>query len=153
MSSEIITALACTVPTGISLFLLWRYVQLQKRFSQLTSGITDKNLVEVVKDYVRVLDDFKNTVSDIKAEFTTVRKENTEFLRKVAVARYQGFKDTGGDQSFSLAILDSTNTGIVFTSLQGRDVSKVYAKKIENGTSAHALTDEEKNLLTQAIQK
>jgi len=56
----------------------------------------------------------------------------------------------GGDQSFSIALLDKQNSGVVITSLYTRDGNRVYAKPIENGTSEYTLSKEEKEALSRA---
>lgn len=57
--------------------------------------------------------------------------------------KFNPFNDTGGEQSFVLTLLDGHKNGIVMTVLNGRGVTRFYAKKIENGTSQQQLSAEE----------
>ena len=61
------------------------------------------------------------------------------------------FHDTGGDMSFSLALLDFENNGYVLTSIHGRGADRVYAKSIQNGKSQHNLSAEEIESIKKAI--
>ena len=66
------------------------------------------------------------------------------------MVRFNPFSDVGGDQSFSLALLDKRNNGIVITSLYAREGSRVFGKPIENGLSPHSLSEEEKEAIKKA---
>ena len=56
----------------------------------------------------------------------------------------------GADLSFSCALLDGQDNGVVVTSLYGRTECRTYAKPIRAGASSYVLTDEEKQALMQA---
>jgi hypothetical protein len=66
------------------------------------------------------------------------------------MVRYNPFNDTGGDQSFSLALLDLRDNGFVITSIHGREVDRIYAKQIDNGKSKHNLSAEEIEAIKEA---
>lgn len=72
-------------------------------------------------------------------------------VQKVGFLRFNPFNDTGGDQSFVLALLDSKDTGVVISSLYTREGVRVYAKEIQNGNPKHQLSDEETRTLREAI--
>ena len=75
-------------------------------------------------------------------------------IHKVAMVRFNPFKDLGGNQSFSLALLDGKNDGIIISSLHTREGTRVYSKAITKGeASEHELTDEEQSILAQAKAK
>lgn len=74
-------------------------------------------------------------------------------FQKSAIVRYNPFKDTGGNQSFSLAILDLDNNGFVITSMHSRESSRVYSKAIIKGKSSHNLSAEEQEVLSEACSK
>ena len=72
-------------------------------------------------------------------------------LQKVGIVRFNPFKETGGDQSFSVAVLDADNNGFVITSHYGRESNRVYAKPINNGASSYSLSKEEQEAINKAI--
>ncbi len=74
-------------------------------------------------------------------------------IQKVAIIRFNPFDDLGGDQSFSLAMLNSDNDGIVLTSLHNRDNTRVYAKPVKSAKGDNiTLSQEEKNAILKAIK-
>lgn len=151
MNTEIITAVLFIIPTAIAVFLFFRVNILKKRVDTLSQGVKDEDLISIVKRYVKTLEAADSDVKAMNKEFEQIRRDTETFFRKVGLVRYQAFKDTGGDQSFSLALLNEVNDGILITSLFGRDFSKIYAKRVEAGTSQHKLTDEEQQALNHAI--
>ena len=72
-------------------------------------------------------------------------------IQKVGVIRFNPFADTGGDQSFAIALLDSHGNGIVLSSLHGRTDTRVFAKPVQGGRSRYPLSDEEMDAIKKAL--
>jgi hypothetical protein len=72
-------------------------------------------------------------------------------LQRVGLVRYNPFEETGGNQSFALALLDAKGDGIVVSSLHARAGTRVYAKTVAGGQSEAALSDEESEAVRQAL--
>ena len=87
--------------------------------------------------------------SDIKESASYIK----ESYQKLGIVRYNPFKDTGGDMSFSVAILDMDDSGVVITNIHGREADRVYAKQITKGKSLHNLSAEEIEAIDKAIKK
>ena len=73
-------------------------------------------------------------------------------ITKIGIIRFNPFKEIGGDQSFSIALLDEQHNGVVVTSYYGRELNRVYAKSIQNGVSVQELSEEEKEAVEKAIK-
>jgi hypothetical protein len=96
--------------------------------------------------------------AEAKIEEMEPRLETTEAISKVSVhkvtfTRFNPFSDTGGDNSFIIALLDSGNNGIIVSSLYMREGTRVYAKRIERGEPRQQLSEEEEGVLTEAMRK
>jgi hypothetical protein len=72
-------------------------------------------------------------------------------VRHVALLRYDAFEDVGGRLSFSCAMLDGQGSGVVLTSINGRQETRVYAKPIADGRSSYNLSSEEEEAIRQAL--
>jgi hypothetical protein len=72
-------------------------------------------------------------------------------IQKVGVIRYNPFADTGGDQSFAIAMLDSLGNGVVLSSLHSRTDTRVFAKPVQGGRSRYQLSDEEQDAIKKAL--
>lgn len=75
------------------------------------------------------------------------------YIQKVSLIRYNPYGDTGGDQSFTLALLDDKGTGIVLTSLHARSGTRVFAKDVLGGKSnKYQFSKEEEEVIKKAIK-
>ncbi|MDP9184413.1 MAG: DUF4446 family protein, partial [Actinomycetota bacterium] len=72
-------------------------------------------------------------------------------VRRVGVLRYDAFEDVGGRLSFSCALLDERGTGVVLTSINGRQETRVYAKPVAVAQSTYNLSREEEEAIRQAM--
>ncbi|MFT5222392.1 MAG: hypothetical protein ACI867_000693 [Glaciecola sp.] len=109
------------------------------------------------KDVFATLAGHDDSLDTLRKDLGTVHN-NTELLRelvrnttsRVAVVRYDAFADMGGAMSFSAALLDEHDNGIVLTSINGRAETRTYAKPIIAGDSEHKLSDDERAAIAAA---
>ncbi len=86
----------------------------------------------------------------LRQEVAALKAENAQAMRHVAVVRYDAFTDTGGQLSWSMALLDDSGSGVVLTSIQGRNDSRSYAKNVAGWTSETQLSPEEEDAISNA---
>jgi hypothetical protein len=90
----------------------------------------------------------------IRALHATDKRQQVEIegsVRNVALLRYDAFEDVGGRLSFSCAMLDERGSGVVLTSINGRQETRVYAKPVTGGVSTHNLSLEEEEAIRRAL--
>jgi hypothetical protein len=95
-------------------------------------------------------DDLPEDPRALRQEVAALRVENGQALRHVAVVRYDAFTDTGGQLSWSLALLDDSGSGVVLTSIQGRNESRTYAKNVASWSSESQISPEEEDAISRA---
>ena len=78
------------------------------------------------------------------------REAMSQAISRVGLVRYNPFEETGGNQSFALALLDAEGNGWVLSSLHARAGTRVYAKAITGGRSDAGLSEEETAAIRQA---
>lgn len=86
----------------------------------------------------------------LRQEVAALKAENAQALRHVAVIRYDAFTDAGGQLSWSLALLDDSGSGVVLTTIQGRNESRTYAKNVAGWSSETQLSPEEDDAISHA---
>jgi Protein of unknown function (DUF4446) len=86
----------------------------------------------------------------LRQEVAALKAENAQALRHVAVIRYDAFTDTGGQLSWSMALLDDSGSGVVLTSIQGRNEARTYAKNVAAWASETQLSPEEEDAISHA---
>ena len=72
-------------------------------------------------------------------------------IQRVGLVRYDAFEDVGGRLSFSCAMLNDDGDGMVMTSINGRQDTRVYAKPVYHGESTHNLSQEEAAAIREAM--
>lgn len=108
-----------------------------------------ENLKEVLSQFKKLKEKFKKNSKELK----DLKKNSQLSIQKIGIIRFNPFKESGGNQSFSIALLDSHKNGIVITSLYGREGNRIFAKPIKNGKSEYLLTEEEKVAIEQTKEK
>ena len=68
-----------------------------------------------------------------------------------ALVRYDAYNEQSGQQSFSIAILDDTRSGIVLSCIHHREQARVYAKQVRQGEAELALSPEEAEAMRIAV--
>jgi hypothetical protein len=124
---------------------------LRKKIKIFLKGKKVKDVEEVILEQVRRMDGIEGEIKDINEWNKKLQGICDISITKVGVIRFNPFKDTGGDQSFAIALLDSNNNGIVLSSLYAREGTRVYTKPIEKGTSSYNLSEEEEGAIKKAI--
>ena len=147
----LIASIVILVLLAWNVFLQVRLEKTRKRIKIFFEGRKTKDLEEVIAEQLKRT---KKAESDIEKLFKwneDLQKIADISIQKVGVIRFNPFKDTGGDQSFAIALLDKDNSGFVISSLYSREGTRVYTKPVEKGESSYHLSEEEKQAITKAI--
>jgi hypothetical protein len=147
----IVVTLAASVLVLLLLvaWLGWRVVRLGARVRGLTRG-EDGDLGDVLGAHLERVYDLGREVDRLVARTGRLEQSAPRALQRVGLVRFNPFEDTGGNQSFALALLDAEGNGWVLSSLHARTGTRVYAKAIRAGRSDGALSDEETAAIKQA---
>ena len=137
----------------ISIATIWLYLKQQRFFTSLTQGLSKQNLKSILKQLAAHINQLDQQISEHQTLITNLTDQGQSHFQKVGFIRFNPFSDTGGDQSFSLCLLDDNLNGIMITSLHSREQTRLYAKQIKNGQSHQQkeLFQEEKEALKLAI--
>jgi len=108
---------------------------------------------ENLKEILSQFNDLEKNFEKLSEELENLKKENKFSIKKVGIVRFNPFSEVGGDQSFSIVLLDEDNSGVVITSLYTREGNRVYGKPIKAGLSEYLLSGEEQEAVKKAISK
>ncbi len=90
-------------------------------------------------------------LDEISARSAVLEGNARRALQRIGIVRFNPFEDTGGNQSFALALLDANDDGIVLSSLHARAGTRLYAKSLTGGKSDATLSSEESEALRLAM--
>jgi len=134
-------------------FMLARQQRLLGQYQHLMTGTSGGNLEAILHDHIAQVRDTAARVEATEQLARRLEKSGYFSFQHLGVVRYNPFHDTGGDQSFAIALVDGHGNGVVLSSLHGRDATRVYAKPLLKWESTHQLTEEEKQAIALAYQK
>lgn len=146
----LIIALLAAATAGWTLFVLHR---LTRRLDLALGGTTTDSLETTLSKHLIRVENVDRRLSELDADYERLAVTNSLASQKIAIVRFNPFGDTGGDQSFVLAVLDAHNSGYVLTSIHGREGTRVYVKPVDLGKSKHTLSIEEKQALSLAEKR
>ena len=143
-------AVACVVLLLVVIALFRRTSAFERRFAGLTRGESGKNLEEILEVHLDKVYAVAREVDDLTARTAGLEAAGRKAFSRVGLVRFNPFEETGGNQSFALALLDAEGDGWVLSSLHARSGTRVYAKSIAKGRSEAALSEEESAAIRQA---
>ena len=126
---------------GIIVLAVWNiFLQIQcwrirRKLKIFFNGKKASDLEGVLFEEIKRLKKAEGNIKQIFNSLKNVEKMAGQSVQKVGIIRFNPFKETGGDQSFAIALLDSHNDGLVISSLFTRQGNRVYSKPIKNGRS------------------
>ena len=125
---------------------------LNKRYKKFLEKLGNgNNIEEDLETYMYRVEKVEKQNAEIANYVKTLDEDLTRCIQKVGIVRYNAFKDTGSDLSFTLALLDEHNDGVVLNGIYSREMSNIYAKPVKNGESSYSMSEEEKMAVQKAI--
>lgn len=134
---------------GLTLLVL----KYKNHYDKLLKGVTTESLSSILDRLLGELQVAKKDIASLTAQCDRIEKDGSLHIQKIGLLRFNPFKDTGGDQSFILSLVDAHDTGIVISGLYSRSGMRWYAKKVVEGKGLeHELSAEEAKAI-QAAKK
>lgn len=99
----------------------------------------------------------KSGERDLRKKFEEIIKtvegcRSLRHIQRVELLRFNPYDDTGGNISFTVALLDNQGSGVVITSLHARSGTRVFGKEISLGKSSkYQLSKEEEAVIKKAM--
>ena len=117
----------------------------------LLGGGGKDDLVDFAVSLQARIDDLHRAVDEVSAALGKVDRRVDDTVSKTAIVRYDAYENSGGHQSASVAMLDSSRTGVVLSAIQGRDYARIYVKELDQGRASVALSPEELEAVERAM--
>ena len=139
----------------LGLWLLALQVRVRRaivHYEQLVGGVDNINLEEALDRLIGVVQDTSTRMEATETFCRELDQGLQRSIQKVGVLRHNPFSDTGGDQSFCVALLDAFDDGLVLSSLFSRTETRVFVKPIVRGQSKYPLSEEELKAIELAGQ-
>ena len=125
--------------------------RLDVRLDRVTRGEDGRSLEAVLDAHLDTVHAVARGLEGLTARTVVLEAAQRKSFQRVGLVRYNPFEETGGNQSFALALLDAAGDGWVLSSLHARSGTRVYAKAINGGRADGGLSGEETAALDQAM--
>ena len=124
--------------------------KIKKRYEAFMTGKEGKDLEHLLVDRLNQMDQLNEKQISQNQMMEEINDMLKDTYSKLAIVKYDAFKEMGGKLSFAFALLNEKNDGLIFNSMHNREGCYTYIKEIVNGESYILLSDEEKEVLEQA---
>jgi hypothetical protein len=148
-----IGAAAAAILALVFAFAGWRALAHVRAGQRTLLGGGKADLVDFAVSLQARIDDLHRAVDEIAAGLARVDRRVDDSISKLSVVRYDAYEGLGGQQSASVAILDSGRTGVVLSAIQGRDYARIYLKELDRGRAPVALSPEELEAVERAMAR
>jgi len=151
-----VTGLEIGLAVAIVLLVAWqgstnlRLNRMLRQFRQLSSGIEGQPLDELLQKILDRSETDSKAVARLEADLRALGTEVQTHVQNVGLVRYNAFNDTGGDQSYALALLDDRGDGAIVNGLFHRTECRVYVKPVQEWKSTYSMSDEEAEAIRRA---
>lgn len=141
----------------IVLILLVNTVSLQRKMKRyeethisLKTYLSGKNIDSLLEEYLGSMEIIKNQISDCTLRLGKIENKIRSAVDCIEMIRYSAFEDVGSKLSFSIAMLNQDGNGLVLSSINNREETRLYAKPVIAGNSRHNLSTEEREVIYKA---
>ena len=140
------------------LIIIVMYIKLshlKQRYQEMMTGDqTGRDFETMLLEHIAKTDRALAENEVLRADNRKINALLQTALTRVGVVRFRAFEDMGSDLSYAVALLNSDNNGVVFSSIFGREDSRSYVKPLENGhCERYTLTKEEEEAIKLALEK
>jgi hypothetical protein len=135
----------------VALIQARRIGRLRRQLDGLTRGADGANLGAVLDAHLDKVYAVARELDELSARSAMLEAAGRRAIQRVGLVRFNPFEDTGGNQSFAIALTDAAGNGFVLSSLHSRTGTRVYAKAVTDGRSDGALSEEEAEALRLAM--
>ena len=135
------------------IIILCKLKTLKRRVDSLTRGKDTESMEDIIVSFLERVESLEEGEEITRAALNAIKENLKITYQKTGLVKYDAFREMSGALSYSLALLDKENNGILISSMYSREGCYTYAKEIIKGESKINLSEEEAEALKQAVAK
>ncbi len=141
-----------SIALAVALVLVARRAsRLDRRLASITRGADGKSLESILDAHLDKVYSVARDLDELASRTAAVEAVQPLAYQRIGLVRFNPFEDTGGNQSFAIALLDARGDGFVMSSLHARSGTRVYGKVVARGASESTLSAEEAEAVKIAL--
>lgn len=146
-------SVVCLITFILLIVILCKLKKLRRRIDSLTRGKDAESLEDTMLGFFEKIEALEDAEDKMHRDIRAIKENLKITYQKSALVKYDAFREMSGALSYSLALLDKDNNGVMITSMYSREGCYTYAKDIKNGECELNLSEEEEEALKQAVAK
>lgn len=147
---SLVVAVAALVVGGTALFFSGKLRHLRQMFDASHQPDNLEEIITSITDALKKIKSDHNQLSEVVEQQGATLQTAFQYS---SVVRFDSGGSDGGNLSFALALLDGKQTGVIVTSLHGREHNRIYCKAVTEGAPQTQLSEEEQEALIQALTR
>jgi hypothetical protein len=149
-----LAAVALSLALLVLVLILWTSVRRLRRAQLVVMGRHEqRDVVAHVESLDSQVRNLREAVEILTDQLDEQKRHLDHALTNRAIVRYDAFRDAGGEQSASFALLDNHRSGVVFSAIAARDFARIYVKHLRDGVADRDLSPEEQQAVTAAVPR
>ena len=134
--------------------LTYLFFSTRSALQNITRGGKKETIIDLLNEVVEKEKKIESSLIQTNRKVEGLLFDAQFYIQKIGLVRFNPFNDTGGDQSFILALIDEKNSGVVISGLHTRNGTRWYAKKVEDGRGVeHELSNDELKAIKTATRR
>ena len=146
-------SIVCIITSILLIITLCKLKKLKRRVDALTRGKDAETMEDSILNFFDRIECLEDAEKKMHKDIRDIKENLKITYQKTGLVKYDAFREMSGALSYSLALLDKENNGILISSMYSREGCYTYAKDIVNGECKINLSDEEQEALKQAVAK
>lgn len=143
----------CVILAVLVITVLCKLKTLKRRIDSLSRGKDIKSLEDIILNFFERVESLEEGEEMTRAALNAIKDNLKITYQKKGLVKYDAFREMSGALSYSLALLDKENNGVLISSMYSREGCYTYAKEIKNGECKINLSEEEAEALKQAVNQ
>lgn len=143
----------CVILAVLVITVLCKLKTLKRRIDSLSRGKDTESLEDIILNFFERVESLEEGEEMTRAALNAIKDNLKITYQKKGLVKYDAFREMSGALSYSLALLDKENNGVLISSMYSREGCYTYAKDIKNGECKINLSEEEAEALKQAVNQ
>jgi len=138
--------------SSIILLILYiiKFRKYEEKYHRIWNKFENKNIETDIENLINYMAETRKISEEAKITSDNLEAKTIKNLQKLGFVRYDAYEEGNNELSFSLAILDAKDDGILVNNIYTRNGSNIYAKQIKEGAYEGNLSKEEEKALQNA---
>ena len=146
-------AIVLIITSILLITVLCKLKKINRRIEALTRGKDAESMEDSILNFFERIECLEDAEKKMHRDIRDIKENLKITYQKLGLVKYDAFREMSGALSYSMALLDKENNGVLISSMYSREGCYTYAKDIVNGECKINLSDEEEEALKQAVAK